>query len=234
MTQPSNGDEAQRPGSESAYPPAVDPFDTRPQPPVPQPPVPQPPVPQPPVPQPPVPPAATDPTQPPGAAYAPPDLRTVAPADQTPRKRRALLITTIVLGLALLLCGGGGVAAWLYLTRVERGQGADAPETAVDAFLTAVYDERDADRAAKVVCLDARDTAEITKKVDEVTAYAEKYKTTRFEWDDPKVEEKTDDRARISVKVTASTGDEREASLDLTFTVIRDSGWWVCEVQGSA
>jgi hypothetical protein len=258
MTQPPNGDEGQRPGAadparpaegapptwpEAApqYPPAVDPFATGAQAPIPPAPAAYPP--QPPgaayPPQtpgaayPPQTPDAAYPPRPPDAAYPPPGFEAAPPADPAPR-RRGLLITSIVLGLALLLCGGGGVGAWLYLTKVDRGQGADAPEAAVDEFLDAVYDKRDAERAAELVCSHARDMTEITKKIDEVEAYAEKYKNTRFDWDDPKVDEQTEDRAKVSVKVTASTGDEREATLDLTFTVIRESGWWVCEVGGPA
>ncbi|HEX2355600.1 MAG TPA: hypothetical protein VHI50_03935 [Micromonosporaceae bacterium] len=236
MTQPSNGDEVQRPAAagpaepptpaEPWYPPAVDPYATAHTPP--------PRTPPPHAPAYPTPPGASYPPQVPPPAYPPPGLGSMPPAGPAPRKRRGLLITSIVLGVALLLCGGGGAGAWLYLNRMERGQGADAPEAAVEQFLDAVYDEQDADQAAELVCRHSRDKAEITKKVDEVKAYAQKYKNASFDWDDPKVEEKTQDRAKISVKVTASTGDEREAAVDLTFTVIRDSGWWVCEVGGPA
>ncbi|HEY2949384.1 MAG TPA: hypothetical protein VGJ53_13485 [Micromonosporaceae bacterium] len=161
---------------------------------------------------------------PPGAAYPP----------HPPRKRRGLLIASIVLGLAVLLCGGGGLGAWLYLNNVERGRGATAPEEAVDDFLKAVYTDRDADKATKLVCRDARDNAEITKKVDEVKAYAAKYSNVQFDWDEPKVDDRNAKRATVSVKITATTGDEREAEQRLVFTVIRDSGWWVCDVGGQA
>ena len=40
------------------------------------------------------------------------------------------------------------------------------------------------------------------------------------------------DRAEVSVEVTMSTGDEKTARQDLEFTVIRKTGWLVCEVSG--
>jgi hypothetical protein len=244
MTQPPHGDEAFGPEGPDPgrpadgtppsrtpspeYPPAVDPFATGPQPPVAWAPIPS----SPPPPGPPrVPPMS--PGFPP-RAYAPGAFEGPPGGEPAPRKRRGVLVASIALGLALLLCGGGGVGAWLFLNRVERGQGATAPETAVDEFLRAVYTEQDADQATKLVCRAARDKAEIGRKVDEVKAYAAKYRTTSFEWEDPKVDRKTADRATVSVKVTATTGDERVADQQLTFTVIENRGWWVCEVGGAA
>jgi hypothetical protein len=36
----------------------------------------------------------------------------------------------------------------------------------------------------------------------------------------------------VSVQLTMSTGDEKTAEQDLRFTVIRKTGWLVCEVAG--
>ncbi|HEY3008597.1 MAG TPA: hypothetical protein VGJ63_11130 [Micromonosporaceae bacterium] len=210
MTQPPNGD-AQRPE-------AVDPYATDGPATVPQP----------------IPPGAAYPPPAPGAAYPPPGFPGVPSADPAPTKRRGLLIASIVLGFALLLCGGGGLGAWLYLNNVDRGHGAAGPTEAVDDFLRAVYTDQDADKAARLVCRDARDNAEITKKVDEIKAYATTYPNAQFDWDEPKVDDKTAKRATVTVKVTATTGDEREAEERLVFTVINDSGWWVCDVSGLA
>jgi hypothetical protein len=145
------------------------------------------------------------------------------------KRKRGPLIAG-VLALVVLLCAGGGVSAWLLLRNVESGDGAPEPVAAVTAFLTAVYTDKDADRAAGLVCGEARDTDEIAKKVDEVRAYEDKYESPRFEWEDPKVNEQNDERAVVSVKLRMVTADEKTAEQQLIFTVVKKTGWWVCEV----
>lgn len=53
-----------------------------------------------------------------------------------------------------------------------------------------------------------------------------------FRWAEPAVAGDEEDRATVSVQVTMSTADEKTASQDLRFTVIRKTGWLVCEVTG--
>ncbi|MFI0795330.1 hypothetical protein ACH4OY_22030 [Micromonospora rubida] len=153
-----------------------------------------------------------------------------APAPVAPKKRRVVLIVSIVAALALLLCGGGGTAAFLTLRNVESGEGAKEPAEAVDAFLTAVYRERDAKKAASHVCAASRDEKKIAAKVAEVRGYAEQHKSPRFSWPSPKVDNQTGDRATVSTKVTMTTSDEKVADQDLRFTVVQKTGWWVCEI----
>jgi hypothetical protein len=152
----------------------------------------------------------------------------------TPEKksRRSALWVTITLVLALLLCGGGGLSAFLLLRNAERGDGAPDPATAVNRFLTAVYTDKDPQAAADLVCREARDTKQITAKVDEVRNYAQQYDRPRFKWDDPTVAGVDEDRAKVSVEITMTTEDEKTSEQSLTFTTIRKSGWWVCEVSG--
>ncbi|SBT49128.1 Rv0361 family membrane protein [Micromonospora auratinigra] len=174
------------------------------------------------------PPVAATPTPgafPPPAAGYPPYQHPAAP-----KKRRGLLIASIVLAAAVLLCGGGGTAAFLTLRNAEDGQGAKEPTVAVDGFLTAIYKDRDARKAATFVCSAARDDRKISGKVAEVQKYATRYQNPRFRWTSPKVDNQTGDRATVTTRLTMTTSDEKVADQELRFTVVQKTGWWVCEV----
>ncbi|NES31775.1 hypothetical protein GCE86_24245 [Micromonospora terminaliae] len=168
--------------------------------------------------------AAPAPGTPPAPGYPP------YPQPVAPKKRRGLLIASIVLGAAILLCGGGGTAAFLTLSQAEDGQGAKEPTVAVDGFLTAVYKDQDPRAAATFVCSASRDDKKIAAKVAEVRKYAGQYQNARFRWTTPKVDNQTGDRASVSTRVTMTTADEKVADQELRFTVVRKTGWWVCEV----
>jgi hypothetical protein len=152
------------------------------------------------------------------------------PAPAPPRKQRGVLIASIVLAVAVLLCGGGGVAAFWTLRNVESGEGAQEPTIAVENFLTAVYQERDAEKAASHVCSAARNDKKIAAKVAEVKRYVEEHQEPRFRWTTPKVDNQTGKRATVSTRLTMTTSDEKIAEQDLRFTVVQQTGWWVCEV----
>ncbi|GIJ21893.1 Rv0361 family membrane protein [Micromonospora lutea] len=168
---------------------------------------------------------ATGPGVPPAAPGHPPYQSPPAP----PRKRGALL-ASLALVVVLLLCAGGGVVAFLTLRNAEAGEGAPDPSVAVDDFLTAVYQDRDAAKAADLVCTAARDQDKIQAKVAEIEEYVSTYQNPRFRWDTPTVDNETGDRATVTTTVTVTTADEKIADQDLRFTVIRKTGWWVCEV----
>ncbi|WP_406039931.1 hypothetical protein OG799_30010 [Micromonospora sp. NBC_00898] len=176
-------------------------------------------------------PGAFPPPPAPGA-FPPPPVAGYPPyqGPGAPKKRRGLLIASIVLAAAVLLCGGGGTAAFLTLRDTEGGQGAKEPAVAVDGFLTAVYKDRDARKAATFVCSASRDDKKIAGKVAEVQKYTTEYQNPRFRWTTPKVDNQTGDRATVTTKVTMTTSDEKVADQDLRFTVVRKTGWWVCEV----
>nr|WP_074318994.1 hypothetical protein [Micromonospora cremea] len=161
---------------------------------------------------------------PPPAGY-PPYQRTAGPT-----KKRGLLIAAIALVVIMVLCVGGGVVAFLTLRNAETGEGAKEPAVAVDEFLTAVYKDRDATKAASRVCAASRDDEKIAAKVAEVQKYATEYQNPRFRWTSPKVDNETGERATVSTRVTMTTSDEKVADQDLRFTVVQKSGWWVCEV----
>lgn len=141
-----------------------------------------------------------------------------------------MLIASIALAVILLLCAAGGVVAFLTLRNAESGEGAKEPAVAVDEFLTAVYQERDADKAAALVCSSSRDEKQIAAKVAEVEKYVSAHQNPRFRWSSPKVDNQTGDRATVTTKVTMTTADEKVADQDLRFTVVKKTGWWVCEV----
>lgn len=164
-----------------------------------------------------------------GPTVVPGDGRQPPGPDPRPARHRGVLIASIVLATALLLCGGGGFTAFLLL-RDEGGEGAPEPVAAADGFLRAVYLDQDPDKAAGMVCPAARNRAKIVKKVAEIQDYRETYKNPRFRWTPPVVTDQGAEQAVVTTKLTMITGDERFSEQQLTLTVVRQSGWWVCEV----
>jgi len=140
------------------------------------------------------------------------------------------VITAIVLAAVFVLCGGGGLAAFFLLRGVDTAEGAAEPGAAVESFLNAVYVDQDAAAASAMVCSDARDLAAIEKKVDEVRQAAQTYESPRYKWDRPAVEQQDAEKAIVSTKLTMLTADDRSAEQQLRFTVVHETGWWVCEV----
>lgn len=147
-----------------------------------------------------------------------------------PAKKRGLLITSIVLVAVLLLCGIGGTTAFLLLRDTETGEGASGPVAAVESFLKAAYTEKDPEKVAALTCSESRDQSAINKKVAEIKHYSDIYKSPRFQWDPPQLDEQNEERAVVSVKLTMITMDEKTSSQQLKFIVVRKTGWWVCEV----
>ncbi|MGC5050408.1 hypothetical protein ACLQ2S_02965 [Micromonospora sp. DT48] len=175
----------------------------------------------------------TGPTDLPPTQSAPPATGPGVPPYQAPAappRKRGALLATLALVVVLLLCAGGGVAAFFTLRDTEAGEGAADPSVAVDEFLTAVYQDRDAAKAASLVCTAARDQGKIRAKVAEVEKYVSTHQSPRFRWDTPKVDNETGDRATVTTTVTVTTADEKIADQNLRFTVVRKTGWWVCEV----
>lgn len=178
--------------------------------------------------------SAAAPTQPgaPNSSSIPPAPPAYPPYQGTagPKKKRGLLIAAIALVVIMVLCVGGGAVAFLTLRNAETGEGAKEPAVAVDEFLTAVYKDRDAAKAADRVCAASRDDDKIAAKVAEVEKYASTYQNPRFRWTTPKVDNQTGERATVSTRLTMTTADEKVADQELRFTVVQKTGWWVCEV----
>jgi hypothetical protein len=154
----------------------------------------------------------------------------VPPTPAAQGKRGGLWVS-LALAATLLLCAGGATSAYLLLRDADN-PGAPDPATAVNRFLTAVYTQQDAAAADDLVCREARDKTKLADRVSEIRAYSEGYQDPIYRWDEPAVSSSGEDRARVSVQVTMSTGDEKTARQALEFTVIRKTGWLVCEVSG--
>ncbi|MBT8225128.1 MAG: hypothetical protein HKP61_20445 [Dactylosporangium sp.] len=156
-----------------------------------------------------------------------------APGDQVfgpapPKPGRGLLITMILLA-CLVVFGGVGTAAFLILGRSE-GEGAASPDTAVDQFLTAVYKEKDAAAAEKIVCASARDSKAIRKRIEQLREYELTYKAPSYTWPAPTVESQQQETATVTATVTLTTSDDRVSEQRLKFLTVKGDGWLVCEI----
>ena len=147
-------------------------------------------------------------------------------------RRRAGLWVSLALVVTLLLCGGGATSAYLLLRNADSGNGAPDPATAVNRFMTAVYTQRDASAAGDLVCRQALKKQTLSARVDQIKKYAAEYDDPTFRWNDPAVTGQTDERATVSVQLTMSTDDEKQAQQELTFTVVHKTGWLVCDIAG--
>ena len=148
-----------------------------------------------------------------------------------PTAKRGALWVSLALAATLLLCAGGATSAY-FLLRDADNPGSPDPATAVTRFLTAVYTQQDAAAADDLVCREARDKTKLADRVDEIKSYSAGYQDPVYRWGDPSVSSSGKDRALVSVQLTMSTSDEKTARQDLEFTVIRKTGWLVCEVSG--
>jgi flagellar basal body-associated protein FliL len=162
-------------------------------------------------------------------AQAPPWPVPLAPRAD---KRRGGLWVSLALTLILLLCGGGAVSAFFLVSKADTGKGAADPATAVNRFMTAVYTQQDADVAGELICRQARDKNKLAARVNAIKNYANQYAGPTFRWTEPQVNRQTDERAVVTVQLTLSTDDEKQAQQTLTFTTIHKTGWLVCDVAG--
>ena len=163
--------------------------------------------------------------------YQPSPAPVWLPPYEPPRRRRGLLVAVIV--LALLLLAGGVVGGVLVLHRPADGTGKASATDAAQAFLTAVYQTRDANAVAPLVCAAARDRKKIQAKVDEIIRQDQRYRNPRYAWTELEAGSTTRDRAVVTATVTLATDDEQVASQKLSLTVVRSTGWFVCDVQAS-
>ena len=145
--------------------------------------------------------------------------------------KRGAVWVSLALAATLMLCAGGAVSAY-FLLRDADNPGSPDPATAVTRFLTAVYTQQDAVAADDLVCREARDKTKLADRVAEIKSYSDGYQDPVYRWDDPTVSSSGEDRALVTVQLTLTTADEKTAKQDLEFTVIRKTGWLVCEVSG--
>jgi hypothetical protein len=139
------------------------------------------------------------------------------------------LIVGIVLTVVLLLCAGGGVAAY-FLVQNAQPVGQASPDKATSGFLGAIYTDHDAKAALGFVCPNAKDSARLTKVIDDLTAFEQEYDTPTVTWDTPTIStEKVTGTAHVSL--TLKTEDERVATKKLVLDLLNSRGWWVCDVR---
>jgi hypothetical protein len=159
------------------------------------------------------------------AAY-PPVVESPAPPK---RKRRVGLIIGIVLTVVLLMCAGGGVAAY-FLVQNSQPIGQATPNKATLGFLNAIYADHDAAAATGFICPAARDSAKINKVITDLTAFEQQYDTPVVIWDTPVIStEKVTGTAHISL--TLKTEDERVTTKKIVLDLLNSRGWWVCDVR---
>jgi flagellar basal body-associated protein FliL len=166
------------------------------------------------------------------AGAVPPPTEPIWAGTPAPARRRGGLWVSLALTVILLLCGGGAVSAYFLISNADTGKGAPDPATAVNRFLTAVYTDQDAETADGLVCRQARDKDKLTSRIDQIKNYVNVYQGPTFRWTDPEVNGQTKERAVVTVRLTLSTEDEKQADQTLTFTTIHKTGWLVCDVAG--
>ncbi|MFI7596733.1 hypothetical protein [Actinoplanes sp. NPDC049681] len=164
--------------------------------------------------------------------FDPQHTETVVDDDSPRRRRRTGLWVTLALVVTLLLFAGGTASALLLLRNADSGKGSADPATAVDRFMTAVYTQQDAKAAGDSVCREARDEDKLKGRVDQIKGYASQYEAPTYRWTEPAVSGQSDDKATVAVQLTMVTDDEKSAEQQLTFTVVRKTGWLVCDVRG--
>jgi hypothetical protein len=162
-------------------------------------------------------------------AYGQPVMPGYPQQQGQPRKKRGLMITMIVLVVALVLCGGGGAAAY-FLTKNSSGKGQASPVDAVNGFLKAVYNDKDAAAAETYVCSSSRNNTAITKRISDIRAYDGALKDPAYTWGTPTVKSQTKDEATVLADVKLTTSDEKTAESKLSFITTHESGWFVCEI----
>jgi hypothetical protein len=140
------------------------------------------------------------------------------------------MITSIVL-VMLVVLGGGAATAGYFLTRNRDGTGKITPQAAVEDFLQAIYVDQNPTRAAAVVCRTARDPKKLTAKIDEIRQQNKQYDTPRYSWGSPTTERSGPDRAVLSTTITLATANAQQSTQKLRFTLVRSSGWFVCDVE---
>ncbi|MEV6523297.1 hypothetical protein AB0M43_15205 [Longispora sp. NPDC051575] len=143
-------------------------------------------------------------------------------------RARSGMITSLVFGVLLLLCVGGGTGAFALVRHLE-GPGALTPAAAAESFLNGVFNARDLDMASKYVCSELEPDA-VAQKINEVNALGREHPFVSFDW--TKTEKSNEDhKAVLDVMVRAIDKGEAIAKQHLEIAVVDDGGWRVCGVR---
>ena len=167
-------------------------------------------------------PARGDPPPQPEPIWAGSAAAAVAPAAPA----RGALWVSLALAATLLLCGGGAVSAY-FLLRDADNPGAPDPATAVNRFLTAVYNQQDASAAERArLPRGARQDQSSPTGSREIKTYADGYQEPVFRWAEPTVANQGKDRATVSVQLTMRPPTRRPPSRTCSSRwSTRPAGW---------
>jgi hypothetical protein len=162
-----------------------------------------------------------------------PDRRLVTTAKgkqfvAVPRKPRRAWTTWMAVTFAVvaLLIAGGTIA--VYATRPKPAANAvnvGTPDTAVRAFLSAVFLGDDASRLAPVVCSTWSPADALSRTRSMVDAQA------KVSWDDLLVITTEPDRVTMTARLGLRLPDDVQPSVyqQWHFTVVNEQGWRVCD-----
>ncbi len=142
---------------------------------------------------------------------------------------RAGVVATLVLGLVVALCLGGGLGAYVLVQDTQPRGGTD-PTAAVNGFLAAVFGSHSAEAAAEFVCERNRNAEELAKMVDRITAFEEKFESPRTSWDTQSIDV-TGRNAATTVRLRLTVDDAQVAEERLRLRLVEQRGWFVCEVE---
>ena len=144
------------------------------------------------------------------------------------RRRRPPLILGLIIALVVVLAGGATAA--FVLIGPSSSRGSATPGEAVEGFLDAIYGKHSAKDAARFVCEQARNDAELDQIVFAVKTFEQEFTSPRTTWAYSAI--RPDGRqATATVTLTMSTANEQVSERRLTLLLVDDRGWWVCDVQ---
>jgi hypothetical protein len=143
--------------------------------------------------------------------------------------RQAGVIATVVLCVVVALCLGGGLGAYVLVQNTQP-RGATDPTDAVNGFLGAAFGSHSADAAAEFVCARNRNPEELTKMVEQITAFEERFESPRTSWDTHPVEV-SGRNAAATVRLRLTVDETQVAEERLRLTLVDQRGWFVCEVE---
>ncbi|MBX6752337.1 MAG: hypothetical protein IRY85_22195, partial [Micromonosporaceae bacterium] len=125
---------------------------------------------------------------------------------------------------------GVGVVTTSVVAGLPSTSGANSPEQAVEGFLAAIYGTHDPRAAGRYVCERARDDEELDRLVLRVSQQAEEYPGSETTWAYPPIQ-REGRTAAAEVTLTMTTPNEQVASRVVTFLLVDDGGWWICDVR---
>jgi hypothetical protein len=168
--------------------------------------------------------------QPPGQPYGQPAYGQPG-AFPPPKKRgRGWIIALIGVAAVLLLCCGGGAAIVAF---GDFGEGEGDPKAAVNTFLEAVK-EQDVEKAKDVTCDKEKSETDVTD-LDGMGTSSQNAQVRdalkNLSWQITGDREVSGDEHEVTAQVTlpVGIGGQTAPAFPLTFVVVKEGGWKVCD-----